>query len=506
MQRREFLVRSVGLAAVVAAGPVGAKTESRAEGVRFDGSAVRQMARQLAQSAYKAPNDPLPAGFADLSYDAYRAVRFLPERALWRDGDTPFRVEFFHRGFIFADRVEIHEVADGRARPVRYSPDLFSFGKTPPPKPDASLGFAGFRLHYRINRDDYFDEVAVFLGASYFRAVAKGQVFGLSARGLSINTGDPKGEEFPAFRRFWIERPAPGERSIVVHALLDSPSTTAAYRFTIRPGETTVTDIELALYPRVDIAQAGLGTLTSMFFFDAHDRGGIDDFRPAVHDSGGLAIHTGHGERLWRPVSNPRDLQVSMFADTNVRGFGLLQRMRDFHAFEDLEARYEKRPSAWVEPIGNWGEGQVRLYEIPARNEYNDNIVAFWRPKEALKAGREYIYTYRLHWTGDDPHAPELATFVHSRQGSASGNRRLFVLDATGEPLKKLPPDALVRGDVSSDKGKILDVVTQPNPHTGGWRLSFYLDPQKATAVELRARLVREPDALSETWVYRWTP
>ncbi len=506
MQRREFLVRSVGIAAVAACGAAVAKTEVAADGVRFDATAVRQMARELAQSPYKAPNDPLPSGFADLSYDAYRAVRFLPEHALWRDSDTPFRVEFFHRGFLFSDRVVIHEVSDGRARQVRYAPGHFDFGKTAPPKADASLGFAGFRLHYRINRPDYFDEVAVFLGASYFRAVAKGQVFGLSARGLSINTGDPKGEEFPAFRKFWIERPPPDARSIVVHALLDSPSTAAAYRFTIRPGDATVTDVEVALYPRVDIAQPGLGTLTSMFFFDSHDRGGIDDFRPAVHDSGGLAIHTGHGERLWRPVANPRDLQVSSFADTNVRGFGLLQRKRDFGAFEDLEARYEKRPSAWVEPIGDWGEGQVTLYEIPARNEYNDNIVAFWRPKGAMKAGREYIYTYRLHWTGTDPHAPELATFVRSRQGSASGNRRLFVLDAIGEPLKKLPPDARVRGDVTADKGQVADVVTQPNPHTGGWRLSFYLDPQKATAVELRARLVREPDTLSETWVYRWTP
>ncbi len=512
MQRREFIIGGAGLAALAGVGALAAdsrptQTASGAAegGTAFDGSTVRQLARQLAQQPYKAPGNALPDELKDLSYDEYRAVRFRPESALWRNEDVPFQVQFFHRGFIFRDRVDIHEVSQGKARAVRYSPDLFSFGKTPPPKPDAALGFAGFRLHAQMNRPDYFDEVAVFLGASYFRAVAKGQVFGLSARGLSIATADPKGEEFASFRSFWIERPAPGTRSIVVHALLDSPSAAGAYRFTVRPGDTTVMDVEVVLYPRTKIAQAGLGTLTSMFWFDAQDRHGIDDFRPAVHDSSGLGIHTGNGERLWRPLSNPRDLQVSGFADTNVRGFGLLQRNRDFSAFEDLEARYEKRPNAWVEPIGDWGEGEVQLYEIPANNEYNDNIVAFWRPKEAFQPKREYLYTYRLHWTGNDPNAAETATFQRTRQG-ADENRRLFVLDAVGEALTKLPPGTEVRGEVSAGSGKIHDVVTQPNPHTGGWRLSFFLDPEKSTAVDLRARLLHGDDSLSETWIFRWTP
>lgn len=509
MKRREFLVAGVGVAALAGFGAIGAQPgpgpAAAAEGLPFDGSTVRELARQRAQTPYKAPDSTLPDALSKLGYDAYRAIRFHPERALWRGDDLPFQVQFFHRGFIFRDRVDIHEVVQGKARALRYSPDMFSFGKSAPPKPDADLGFAGFRLHAKLNRPDYYDEVAVFLGASYFRAVAKGQVFGLSARGLSIGTADPKGEEFPAFRAFWIERPAPGTQSIVVYALLDSPSTTAAYRFTIRPGETTVMDVEAALYPRTAIAQAGLGTLTSMFYFDAQDRAGIDDFRPAVHDSSGLAIHTGHGERLWRPLSNPRDLQVSGFADTNVRGFGLLQRNRDFAAFEDLEARYEKRPNAWVEPIGDWGEGEVQLYEIPTRDEYNDNIVAFWRPKEAFQAKREYIYTYRLHWTGDDPNAAQIAAFVRTRQGGADEDRRRFVLDAVGEALTKLPPDAEVRGEVSASSGRIRHVVTQPNPHTGGWRLSFLLEPEGASAVDLRARLVHGDDGLSETWIFRWT-
>lgn len=507
MQRRGFVIAGLGLAALARAGLAGAAWPWEADdGAPFDGWMVRQLARELAQAPFKAPDDPLPPELKNLGYDAYRALRFRPESALWRDRNLPFQLQFFHRGSIFANRVDLFEVAEGRARPIRYAPGQFVFGDLPAPKPDARLGYAGFRLHGKINRGDYLDEIAVFLGASYFRAVGRDQVFGLSARGLSINTADVKGEEFPAFRAFWIERPAPGSQSIVVHALLDSASTTAAYRFTIRPGDTTVTDIEVALYPRTTIAQPGLGTLTSMYFFDANDRGGIDDFRPAVHDSGGLSVQTGHGERLWRPLSNPRDLQVSGFADTNVRGFGLLQRQRDFAAFEDLEARYEKRPSAWVEPIGDWGEGQVLLYEIPTRNEYNDNVVAFWRPKAALQPKREYVFTYRLHWMPGERDAGGLAIFLRSRQGAAGGSRRLFVLDAVGEALKKLPPDAQVRGEVGANNGKVADVVTQPNPHTGGWRLSFHLDPQAGTAVDLRARLLRGDDPLSETWTYRWTP
>lgn len=507
MQRRDFIIGGVGLAATTGLGVAWAKLPwDTAGGAAFDGSMVRQLARELAQSAFSATNEQLPLELKDLSYDAYRTIRFRPEQALWRDGDLPFQVQFFHRGFLFGPRVDVYEVSQGRASQIQYSPSQFTFEGTAAPKPDAALGYAGFRLHSRLNRADYFDEVAIFLGASYFRAVAKGQVFGLSARGLSINTGDPRGEEFPLFRSFWIERPAKGAQSIVVHALLDSPSTTGAYRFTIRPGESTVTDVEVALYPRVEIAQPGLATLTSMFYFDAHDRGGTDDFRPAVHDSSGIAIHTGSGERLWRPLANPRDLQVSSFGDTNVRGFGLLQRNRSFESFEDMEAQYEKRPSAWVEPIGDWGEGQVQLYEIPTRNEYNDNIVAFWRPKEPFRPKREYIYTYRLHWTNADPTAPDFATFARSRQGAAGDSRRVFVMDAVGERLKKLPADAKIRGEVSSSNGKIHDVVSQPNPHTGGWRLSFVLEPKKATVVELRARLMHEQEALSETWLYRWTP
>ena len=217
-------------------------------------------------------------------------------------------MELFHRGFIFKDPVAIYVVADGTAQRVAYSPDLFTFGPSVQPPPDGTVtDFSGFRMLAPINRADAFDEFVVFQGASYFRAVAKGQGYGLSARGLALNTGAPDGEEFPFFRAFWIERPQPEARAIVVHALLDSVSTTGAYRFTIRPGDTTVMDVEMTLYPRVELKHVGLAPLTSMFVFGPNDRVGIDDFRPAVHDSDGLAIWNGRGEWLWRPLINPGD-------------------------------------------------------------------------------------------------------------------------------------------------------------------------------------------------------
>ena len=469
----------------------------------FDASSVRRLAQELSQKPFQAPDSKLPDNLKDLDYDKYRKIRFVPEKALWRGEGLPFQIQLFHRGFFYSNRVDIFEVSQGKARPIRYSPSLFTFDDIPAPPADADLGFAGFRVHAPINRPDYFDEVGVFLGASYFRAVAKGQSYGLSARGLAINTAEPKGEEFPLFKTFWIEKPQPKTNSIVIHALLDSKSAAAAYRITVRPGETTVYDIEMTLYPRVDIAESGIAPMTSMFFFDSNDRNDIDDFRPAVHDSDGLFMRNGRGEALWRVLTNPADLQVSSFYDNNPRSFGLLQRQRNFHAYEDLESHFETRPSLRVEPIGDWGNGEVRLIEIPTQNEVHDNIVSFWRPKEPLKAKGEYTFTYRLHW-GNGENIP-LAEFTKTRIGAASDTARLFVLDIVGEKLKGVKPET-VRGMVSANFGKITNVVTQLNPQGGGWRLSFNLEPEKKPVVELRAQLMQNDDPLSEVWVYRWTP
>jgi glucans biosynthesis protein len=505
LNRRRFIAGSAAALSLTASGwHSTARGQERTQSNVFDAQAVRRLARDLAGKPYKNQPAPLPPELDKLDYDQYRAVRFLPERALWRGENLPFQVQFFHRGFIFKDRVEIYVVSNGQVEPVRYTPDLFSFGKTKPPAPGTDLGFAGFRLHAKLNRPDYYDEVGIFLGASYFRAVAKGQVYGLSARGLSIRTADPKGEEFPAFRTFWIEKPAAETKSIVVHALLDSPSATAAFRFTIRPGDTTIYDTEMSLYPRADIAEAGIGSATSMFLFDANDRNDIDDFRPAVHDSDGLAMRNGRDEEIWRPLVNPHDLQVSAFGDLNPRGFGLMQRERDFFAFNDLEAHFEKRPSLWTEPIGDWGEGAVYLVEIPTKEEIHDNIVSFWRPKEPLKAKGEYTYTYRLHWGWDRPNPRHLATYAKTRVGAGPNGTRRFVLELVGGALLSVDPKS-IQTTVTASKGAIENLVLQRNPETSGMRVSFILDPKGEQVVELRGLLKAGDRPLSETWLYRWT-
>jgi periplasmic glucans biosynthesis protein len=511
MNRRQLLAASVALSAAAIApfskrvGLLAAEAAAPSGDAPFDSSYVREMARQLAAKPYQPPEETLPDALKDLNYDQYRSIRFLPEHALWRGENRGFEAQFFHRGFYYKNKVQIFQVIDGRASPIKYRQADFSFGKGIGKWPDDDLGFAGFRLHALINQPDYYDEVCVFLGASYFRAVAKNEVYGLSSRGLAIDTGESTGEEFPAFKAFWLDRPSAGATSIVIHALLDSKSAAGSFRLTIRPGATTIFDVEMALFPRVDLPHGGLAPLTSMFFFGPNDPAGVEDFRPQVHDSDGLMMLNGRGEQLWRPLCNPRTLQISAFSDVNPRSFGLVQRARSFADYQDLESHFELRPSLVVEPIGDWGEGEVLLFEIPTKKEIHDNIVAFWRPKDVLAAKREHNYTYRLHWGPDVAKTGKLARFTRAGLSALSDDTRLFVLELIGERLKSVDPKA-IKGGVAADKGQVSDIVTQPNPETGGWRLSFRINVKDQKAIEMRAHLTENDTPISEIWVYRWTP
>lgn len=471
----------------------------------FGSATVRDLARALSKRRFEAPGTKLPAAIAHLDFDAYRGIRFRKDRALWAGQNLRFTAEFLPRGFLFTERVRMFAVADGQSTEIAYSPDDFDYADPKLRVPDP-LGYSGFRIHYPLNRQDYADEVCVFQGASYFRAVARGQVYGISARGLAIGTGDPKGEEFARFRAFWLERPQPNADSVVVHALLDSQSCTGAFRFTIRPGQETVFDVETVLFPRVDITEAGIAPLTGMFDFDANNKYRFDDWRPAAHDSDGLSFWTGSGEQLWRPLDNPLDLQFSAFGDTNPRGFGMMQRKRAFLDYQDLALDYQKRPSLFVEPVGAWGPGALDLIELPTVNEVNDNMVAFWRPRDKLAAGGEYALTYRMHWGWDGPLPTDLGRVVDTRSGAGTDpNSREFVIDFSGEAVRSLPPNATPAIDVGSSKGAIRNVVAEPNPNVGGWRILFELVPGGERLVEMHALLAADGRPLTETWIYRWT-
>lgn len=474
----------------------------------FSVERLRERARILSSHEYRAPDTKLPAVLADMSVEQYRQIHFLPAQAMWAE-QGKFTTQFFHLGSYYNHPVRVFAVVDGDASEIQYSPALFEYGDTDlgaKPLPE-TLGYAGFRLHTALNSPDYLDELISFLGASYFRALGRGMRYGMSARGIAVGTATNDNEEFPLFREFYVERPA-DSHSIVVHALLDGPSLTGAYTFTIRPGVDTIIDVNMTLFTRTTLTTVGLAPLTSMFFFAANDRVGVDDFRPAVHDSDGLMVLTGAGEWLWRPVVNPERLRVSSFVDHNPKGFGLMQRDRDFANYQDLEAHYERRPSVWVEPVGDWGAGAVMLIEIPTDRESNDNIVAFWRPEEALEQKREWQFTYRLHWCADAPSGvePRPAQVVATRIGRSDtedGGTHI-VLDFLGGSLPN-QADGQLDAIVSASRGAVLNVLTDFNEVSGGWRVSFDLSVTDEEPAELRCFLKVGDRAISETWSYQWS-
>lgn len=543
---RRSVLRTAATAAVGAIFPSAidlnaARTMAREAGpMTFEG--VVAEAQRLAAAPYAAPVDDLPPALAALSYDGYRRIVFRPAEAL-RLGRN-FSAQLFHRGFLQKKRVRLFvQPRGGPPWTVPYDQRLFDLGEDLAGQSFApDLGFAGFRLHYAFtdapkDRPPGFqEEFLVFLGASYFRLRGDGQEYGLSARGLAIATGAPEGEEFPDFVAHWICEPAPEARTLTVLSLLDSPGVAGAYRFEIAPGDPSRMTVTASLHPRRRLDKVGLAPLTSMFLHGESGPGArnaqpFDDFRPEVHDSDGLVVAT-DADRLWRPLVNGRPApQISAFRTAPLRGFGLMQRERNFAAYLDVEARHEARPGHWIEPVeaqarpemiatgasprpGAFADGAVQLFEIPSREEYMDNIVAAFVPATPLEAGKPLRLAYRLTTVGAEPAEAlpgDLARVVSTRVGSAerlrpavppSPQRRLYAIDFEGPNLPK-DHDALVRAVVSASAGEMVEPVAAPVPQTGGWRI--YVEwrppaPMPAGDVILRAHLERDGRRISETW------
>lgn len=470
-------------------------------GEPFDRSLLLARAADLARAPYVEPRRSVAA--SPLSYDQYRAIRFKTAASIWARENRTFTLDLLYPGFIFETPVNIHLVVGRMARRVIFTNQVFDFAPgTPQVDATEDAGYSGFRVRAPLNRKDYLDEFLVFQGASYFRAVARGQLYGISARGLAVSTAQPEGEEFPVFSDFWIERPPEAAGNLVIHALLQSRSVVGAYKFTVTSGDDTAIDVIATLFPRVELRAFGIAPLTSMFLFDASNRARFDDYRNAVHDSDGLQILNGRNERIWRPLANPRTLQVSSFLDAGPKGFGLVQRKRQFDDYEDAEALYDRRPSAWVEPHGDWGPGHVDLVEIPTDREIHDNIVAFWQPGAPIPAGQSAEFAYRLRFTAE-PLDDSLARVVATRTGKAlqAESERSFVVDFKGVGT---PPDDLI-ANVWTSGGKVLDARAEAVTQAGVYRVSFELDPGRESLIELRVA-VRSKDApWSESWLYRWT-
>lgn len=478
----------------------------------FSFEQVVELARQRATLAAPPPAPPaLPSELASLNYDQYRDIRFKPDHALWRKEGLPFELMYFHLGFYQTAPVRLHEVVQGQVKPLGFDPSQFDYGKNRlSPKQWGDIGLAGFRVHAKLNSQTYKDELIVFLGASYFRAIGAGQHYGLSARGLAVDTvGGQGGEEFPRFTEFWVERPTASASAVVIHALLESRRVTGAYRFEVRPGEDTVTEVQSRIFVRAGaqppIATLGIAPLTSMYMF-GENQPHRTDFRPEVHDSDGLMVHSGSGEWLWRPLINPAKPLTTSFAVPSLRGFGLMQRDRSFSSYEDVEARYERRPSAWVEPTHDWGAGRVELLQLPTPDETNDNIVAYWVPSKLPAAGEPLKLDYRIHWQGQRQQRPPSAWVVQTRVGRgfaelAPGEQQ-FIVDFAGPAIDKLPADAPLRAQVSAGaNGRIVEQALYRNEAGRTWRLALRVQQQQPDQpVELRAFLQHQHDTVSETW------
>ena len=500
LSRRHFLQQVLTAAALLPA--VAAAAPALGKPQAFSLQTLKERAKTLAKFPWAPPRAAAGKYFNGLDFDHYHAIRFRQDQALWLP-DGEFTAQFHHPGFYFKDAVQIFEVVEGEAREILYSPAMYEFGANDVPAGASAevRGFAGFRLHYRLN-SAYRDELASFLGGSYFRGLGRDMIYGVSARGLAIGTASPKGEEFPVFQEFWIERPADA-RQVRVHALLNSQSCTGVYTFDIQPGIATVMDVSMTLYLRKDIGNVGIAPLTSMYLFGANDRVGVDDYRAAVHDSDGLHLWTGQGEWLWRPLVNGKRLRFSAFQDRNPRGFGLFQRARRMDDYGDPVSAYERRPSVWVEPVGDWGPGAVVLIEIPSDLESNDNIVAFWRPEAPLRAGSEFQSRYRVHWCREHPVAPRLATVAATRVGRGSSpQHRFFAIDFKGPALASASAPA---PEFEGAKAGISAAQLTPLPDESGVRLGFEFKPRSREPEELRCRLMAGGQAVTEWWTYQWT-
>jgi glucans biosynthesis protein len=521
MSRRGFLRSSAALLTVAGADWLltGAAAPTRGPEEQapapFDYARLKGLARARAAQGYVAAAKHLPPSIAALDWDHWQAIRFREERALWVGEGLRFQVQFAHPGYTLDKPVRMYEVNNGAAREISFDPSLYDYthaGIRPAAVP-ANIGFGGFRFFHHT---DWTRDCAAFQGASYFRAVDGDMQYGMSQRGLAINTGMAEPEEFPDFIAYYLERPAKDSSRLTLYALLDSPSVTGAYRFVIDVADTLVMDVDSALYPRRQIERLGIAPATSMFLCGKNDRRVADDWRPEIHDSDGLQIQTGAGEWIWRPVVNPASVRVNSFMDDGPRGFGLMQRERQFAQYQDDGVFYDRRPSVWIEPKSSWRKGAVMLVEIPTPDETNDNIVAFWTPEDKPQPGAEYLYGYRLYWCRENPHGPRLAEVVATRTGIGGvvGAKRnhfawRFVVDFAGGDLRSLGEHAHVVPVITASRGRIelpsaRRIVPQPNE----WRAAFdlALTNDIVEPVNLRLYLALDGQALSETWLYQYTP
>ncbi|RIA45442.1 glucan biosynthesis protein [Dichotomicrobium thermohalophilum] len=513
MKRREFLCGGLAGFALCGLGSV-RSDQALADETTFDRTRLVERARRLAREPYR-PRPTIPASaLPEMTYSQYQRIAFKRSRRVWDDGETPFSVELFHPGLYYRRPVGMNIVEGSGIQRIAFDPSNFSYPETGllarvADSGRAELGYVGFRV---FHESDPARDIISFLGASYFRAVGRSMQYGLSARGLAVNTLDLGNEEFPDFTDFWIERPKPGSRTLTLHALLDSPSVTGAYSFGVRWHGGTEVDVVAVVFPRRRLDTLGYAATTSMFYAGENDWLDRRTFRAEAHDSDGLAMRRGNGEWIWRPLANPRVPRVSTFTDDNPKGFGLLQRDRSFDSYNDIGADYEDRPSLWIEPMGDWGRGRIELLELPTDDDIYDNIVAAWRPDRPAEAGTGHKLSYRMWWGDGAPsHLPWPGAVVATRIGRAGrpgahGPGLKFVVDFAGGALASLGEKSRPRAEITASRGTVNIIEVVHVQETGHWRMEFDMIVPAQETIDLRGFLSLAGQALSETWLYRLDP
>jgi glucans biosynthesis protein len=523
IDRRDFLAASLPWVAAAAFGIPSARAAVAKPGAKTGlvfgpskpfsfGHLVRE-AKTLAAKAYQEPKAPSPDLVQKIDFDTVQKIKFKAEDGLWQTGPGHMPVRFFPLDRYNALPVAIHETAGSHAREILYRPDYFAFdGSGLGARLLQDLGFSGFRV---MDGPGSTTDWLAFQGASYFRTAGAEDQYGLSARGIAVDTALSTKEEFPRFSQFWIAEDAAHPAAVTVFALLDGPSLTGAYRFVSTFGKDgAVMDVHAELFMRADITRLGVAPLTSMFWYGRANPWRRTDWRPAIHDSDGLALWTGKGERIWRPLNDPATLQVNSFEDEDPKGFGLMQRDRRFADYEDDGAFYNRRPSVWVEPRGRWGKGAVQLVEIPTDDEIHDNIVAYWLPQKPVTAGSSMALDYRLYWQDQMPFPPkDVAQVVATRIGAGgipgqppARNTRKFVIDFTGGPLDAMQRRFDLKPVVSASRGKPENAAVIQVRDTAIWRTFFDLPIDGPAPIDLRCFVKLGDQALTETWLYQYLP
>ena len=520
--RRQFLQFAAATASLAATGfsapALAQQSLKMGAPTAFSFEALRKRAQEMAKAAYVAPPRPSPEVLDQIDYDAHGKLRFKTDLALWANGPSEFPVTFFHLGRFFQKPVRMYAVERGQAREIIYDNDYFDMpADSPAHKLPDNSGFAGFRFQEaRKGKLDWRkNDWVAFLGASYFRAIGELYQYGLSARGLAVDVAVyGKNEEFPDFTHVYFDTPQPGSDTVTVYALLDGPSVTGAYRFVMKRAASVIMDIDSAIFLRKDVDRLGIAPLTSMYWYSEKAKPTAIDWRPEIHDSDGLAMWTGSGERIWRPLNNPPRIIASAFSDSNPKGFGLLQRDRNFDHYLD-GVYYDRRPSLWIEPQGGWGKGTIQLVEIPTDDEIHDNIVAMWVPDEPAKAGKSFDFRYKMYWSAEEPYPTPLARVVATRfgNGGQAGTARpkgvrKFMVEFLGPPLAKLPSGVIPRPVLTASRGEFSNILTEAVPDNvpGHWRTQFDLTVTGTEPVEMRCYLRNGDEVLSETWLYQYHP